>query len=64
MDELVWYEITCHTDGCDWNNVMVRGQGPEETAFMCGPCGGMVDDWIVSEDQTDGLQNRLPHTGL
>ena len=53
MDDVVWYEITCHTDGCDWNNVMVRGQGPTETAFMCGPCGGMVDDWKVSEDQTD-----------
>ena len=55
MDDLVWYEITCHTDGCDWNNVMVRGQGPTETEFMCGPCGQRVSDWKVSEDQTDGL---------
>lgn len=55
MDDLIWYDITCHTEGCDWDNVTVRGQGPSDTAFMCGPCGGMVDDWKVSEDQTDGL---------
>lgn len=55
MDELVWYEITCHTEGCLWDNVMVRGQGPVETDFMCGPCGQRVSDWKVSEDQTDGL---------
>ena len=55
MDELVWYEITCHTDECRHQNITIRGQGPVETNFMCGPCGGMVDDWKVSEDQTDGL---------
>jgi hypothetical protein len=55
MNDLIWYDITCHTDGCEWNNVTVRGQGPAESEFMCGPCGGMVDDWKISEDQTDGL---------
>jgi len=49
MEDLVWYDITCHTDGCDWNNVTVRGQGPVDTAFMCGPCGQPVDDWKVSD---------------
>jgi len=55
MDDLIWYDITCHTDGCKHQDVTIHGQGPENTTFMCGPCGGMVDDWIVSEDQTDGL---------
>jgi hypothetical protein len=56
--ELVMYEITCHTEGCDWDNIMVLGQGPVETAFMCGPCGGMVDDWKVHEDQVEVLEEQ------
>ena len=55
MDDLIWYDITCHTAGCDWDNVTVHGQGPENTTFACGPCGQPIDDWNVSEDQTDGL---------
>ena len=55
MNDLIWYDITCHTNDCEWNNVTVRGQGPAKSEFMCGPCGGMVSDWKISEDQTDGL---------
>ncbi len=55
MDDLIiWYEITCHTNGCKHQDITIRGPGPSGTAFMCGPCGVMVDDWKVSEDQTDG----------
>lgn len=59
MDDLIWYDITCHTDGCRHQDVTIHGQGPENTAFMCGPCGQMVDDWKVSEDQTDDNQTRF-----
>ena len=55
MDDLIWYDITCHTSGCENDNVTIHGQGPKDTSFMCGPCGGMVDDWKVSEEQTNGM---------
>jgi len=55
MDDLIWYDITCHTSGCENDNVTIHGQGPRDTSFMCGPCGGMVDDWKVSEEQTNGM---------
>ena len=55
MDELVWYDITCHTEGCRHQDVTIRGQGPTETEFMCGPCGEMVSDWKLSDNQTDDV---------
>jgi len=45
MDDLVWYDITCHTEGCTNENVTITGQGPAETDFMCGACGVNVTDW-------------------
>ena len=51
MDDLVWYDITCHTEGCENDNVTIHGQGPAITEFMCGPCGQMVSDWKLSERQ-------------
>ena len=47
MDDLVWYDITCHTYGCENDGVTITGQGPKETEFMCGACGVNVDDWKV-----------------
>jgi hypothetical protein len=54
MSELIWYDITCHTDGCKHQDVTIHGQGPIETIFACGPCGNLIDDWQISENQTDG----------
>ena len=59
MSELIWYDITCHTDGCKHQDVTIHGQGPIETIFACGPCGNLIDDWQISENQTDGDQARL-----
>jgi hypothetical protein len=53
MDDLVWYDITCHTANCEYDNVTIHGQGPKETDFMCGACGVHVTDWKVSERQSE-----------
>jgi hypothetical protein len=45
MNDLVTYDMTCRTEGCIWNGVTVRGEGPEETAFMCGACSQSITDW-------------------
>jgi len=54
-NDYIWYDITCHTDGCRHQDITIYGAGPRETEFMCGPCGQRVSDWKVSEDQTGGM---------
>lgn len=59
MNDYIWYDITCHTEGCEHQDVTIHGDGPVGTEFMCGPCGQRVTDWKVSENQTDGLQSMV-----
>ena len=47
-DQWIAYDMVCHTDGCilfEKTNVVY---GPENSAFLCGPCGVMVYDWKIS----------------
>lgn len=47
-DELIAYDIVCHTQDCRFFEKTATVYGPENTAFLCGPCGEMIYDWKIS----------------
>lgn len=49
--EMIFYNVTCHTTGCRAEEFTIRSLAILNTLFMCGGCGQMVDDFSICEDQ-------------
>ena len=44
-DKIVEYIVICHTEDCSLFEQEIDVFGPENTEFLCGPCGKTINDW-------------------
>jgi hypothetical protein len=47
-DQLIMYDVVCHTETCRFFEKIVIVHSTPTTAFLCGPCGEMIYDWKIS----------------
>ena len=49
-EKIIAYDVICHTNNCDLSEKIITVYGPENTEFLCGPCGNRINDWKLSEN--------------
>lgn len=44
-EQIFNFDVTCHTEGCENENIVIDIQTPEEQPIViCGPCGIEITD--------------------